>query len=367
MPCRALEVTRHRGADRRAEGGRAALSRGSRSPSSATSCAQAASSATGSSPRSTKNSRITAMSAGRSRNPSRGSTYSAGNAAGWPRSDGRDASRPNDRPRRRREIVEQRASGHSADRRWRRAPPSRPRHRRPRARPREGAPGCPTRPRTAVPAPPLHRRATRGPTSQQRRERVLRIQRRDVYHPAGVAPHGVPRHCSERGAERRTTRQEHDSRSGHRGRSQPLRIRRWHPLSVVDPPGCRVGVGRNRARPRDTFVPKGRSASSTHSARVHTARAVHDDRPAARHASAVHRGGYTLHHRVPSEQPRHASPPRLADKVARVRHERTGIRTSAASTPGAITLGRRSSDEFRNAFGLRSARLFGHSRWETHL
>jgi hypothetical protein len=93
MPCRALEVTRHRGADRRAEGGRAALSRGSRSPSSATSCAQAASSATGSSPRSTKNSRITAMSAGRSRNPSRGSTYSAGNAAGWPRSDGRDASR----------------------------------------------------------------------------------------------------------------------------------------------------------------------------------------------------------------------------------------------------------------------------------
>ena len=30
MPCRALEVTRHRGADRRAEGGRAALSRGSR-------------------------------------------------------------------------------------------------------------------------------------------------------------------------------------------------------------------------------------------------------------------------------------------------------------------------------------------------
>ena len=93
MPCRALEVTRHRGADRRAEGGRAALSRGSRPPSSATSCAQAASSATGSSPRSTKNSRITAMSAGRSRNPSRGSTYSAGNAAGWPRSDGRDASR----------------------------------------------------------------------------------------------------------------------------------------------------------------------------------------------------------------------------------------------------------------------------------
>jgi hypothetical protein len=36
---------------------------------------------------------MTAMSAGRSRNPSRGSTYSAGNAAGWPRSDGRDASR----------------------------------------------------------------------------------------------------------------------------------------------------------------------------------------------------------------------------------------------------------------------------------
>src|SRR5215217_9402614 len=30
MPCRALEVTRHRGADRRAEGGRAALSRSSR-------------------------------------------------------------------------------------------------------------------------------------------------------------------------------------------------------------------------------------------------------------------------------------------------------------------------------------------------
>ena len=224
----------------------------------------------------------------------------------------------------------------------------------------DAAANCSTR---AASSPSRHPWPDKPATTRAR----PRIQRRDVYHPAGVAPHGVPRHCSERGAERRTTRQEHDSRSGHRGRSQPLRIRRWHPLSVVDPPGCRVGVGRNRARPRDTFVPKGRSASSTHSARVHTARAVHDDRPAARHASAVHRGGYTLHHRVPSEQPRHASPPRLADKVARVRHERTGIRTSAASTPGAITLGRRSSDEFRNAFGLRSARLFGHSRWETHL
>jgi hypothetical protein len=114
----------------------------------------------------------------------------------------------------------------------------------------------------------------------------MRIQRRDVYHPAGVGPHRRPG---------RTRRPSHR------------------------PP-------RERGPPRRLYAPP-----------------------------------------PTPEQPRHASTPRLADKVARVPHERTGIRTSAASTPGAITLGRRSSDEFRNAVGLRSARLFGPSRWETHL
>ena len=37
---------------------------------------------------------------------------------------------------------------------------------------------------------------------------------------------GVAHHRSERGAERRTSRQEHDPSSGHRGRSQTLRIGR---------------------------------------------------------------------------------------------------------------------------------------------
>jgi hypothetical protein len=241
MPCRALEVTRHRGADRRAEGGRAALSRGSRSPSSATSCAQAASSATGSSPRSTKNSRITAMSAGRSRSPSRGSTYSAGNAAGWPRSDGRDASR---RTTDRDDVEKSSSSG---------------------------------------------RQVTQQIVDGD-------AHRRPAHAIAGLE-HG-------------------------RGKAHPAARR-----------------GRELQYPRRLFTvapPVARQASSDASASYGSSGATSP-----------------LHHRVPSEQPRHASPPRLADKVARVRHERTGIRTSAASTPGAITLGRRSSDEFRNAVGLR--------------
>lgn len=85
-------------------------------------------------------------------------------------------------------------------------------------------------------------------------------------------------------------------------------------------------------RPRDTFVPKGRSPLD-HGARAHTARATYDDRPTARYASKVDRGGDTLHHRVPSEQLRHASPPRLADKVARI-HTRDARQGMVPGHPG---------------------------------
>jgi hypothetical protein len=118
---------------------------------------------------------------------------------------------PNDRPRLRREIVEQRASGHSADRRWRRAPP------------REGAPGCPD----------------------------------------------AAANCSTRAA---------CSPSRHPWPDKPATTR----ARPADPAARRLPPGWGRPAPppgpHPTTVPP----------------------PATR--SAVHRGGYTLHHRLPSNR-----------------------------------------------------------------
>ena len=123
-------------------------------------------------------------------------------ASGIPRPDaldGREREPPSDRPRRRRGAVEQRASGHSADRRpaTRTAVPPTPRSpasstaaRRRTRLPDVG--GQLQRPRRLLTlAPPVARQA------RDNGERVLRTEWRDVDHAARVGPHRVAHHRSE--------------------------------------------------------------------------------------------------------------------------------------------------------------------------